>query len=117
MRRCLFQYMELFSVIGAGTPENPGGDFGVNCWIEAPDKGAALEWGYEEVLDAGPPVVAPGSSNRVQTLSSRRTEDGDRSSPVRTELVMARCPSRESVRRPPTYGWARPGPVRSAVAT
>ena len=46
MQRFLFHYLELFSVIGAGTPENPGGDFDMNCWIEAPDKEAALEWGY-----------------------------------------------------------------------
>ena len=46
MQRFLFQYLELFSVLGAGTPENPGGDFDMNCWIEAPDKKSALEWGY-----------------------------------------------------------------------
>jgi hypothetical protein len=33
-------------VIGAGTAEDPGGDFHMSCWIEAPDSGAALEWGY-----------------------------------------------------------------------
>jgi hypothetical protein len=46
MLRFLFEYMELLSVMGAGTPENPGGDFGMHCWIEAPDKETALEWGY-----------------------------------------------------------------------
>jgi hypothetical protein len=46
MKRFLFQYLELCSVIGAGTPENPGGDFDMNCWIEAPDREAALQWGY-----------------------------------------------------------------------
>ncbi len=46
MQRFLFQYLELLSVLGAGTPENPGGDFDMNCWIEAPDKKTALEWGH-----------------------------------------------------------------------
>jgi hypothetical protein len=46
MQRFLYEYMELFSVIGVGTPENPGGDFSMYCWIEAPDKASALEWGY-----------------------------------------------------------------------
>jgi hypothetical protein len=46
MQRFLFHYLELFSVFGAGTPENPGGDFGMHCWIEAPDQRTALEWAY-----------------------------------------------------------------------
>lgn len=46
MPRFLFQYLELFSFIGAGTPENPGGDFEMNCWIDSPDKNVALEWGH-----------------------------------------------------------------------
>lgn len=46
MPKFLFKYHELFSVLGNGTPENPGGDFGMYCWIEAPDADAALEWGY-----------------------------------------------------------------------
>jgi hypothetical protein len=46
MARFLFHYMEMFSVIGAGTPENPGGDFDMYCWIAAPHKESALEWGY-----------------------------------------------------------------------
>jgi hypothetical protein len=46
MQRFLFQYIQLFSFIGAGTPEEPGGDFDMHCWIEAPDKAAALEWGF-----------------------------------------------------------------------
>jgi hypothetical protein len=46
MQRFLVQYLEMFSAIGAGTPENPGGDFEMSCWIEASDKAAALEWGY-----------------------------------------------------------------------
>jgi hypothetical protein len=31
MPRFLFQYLQLFSFLGAGTPENPGGDFGMYC--------------------------------------------------------------------------------------
>jgi hypothetical protein len=46
MQRFLFQYLELLSFLGAATPENPGGDFDMSCWMEAPDKRAALEWGY-----------------------------------------------------------------------
>lgn len=46
MPRFLFQYLELFSVIGAGTPEDPGYDFDMCCWIEAPDSESALKWGY-----------------------------------------------------------------------
>jgi hypothetical protein len=46
MPRFLFHYLELFSVIGDGTPQNPGGDFGMHCWIEAPCKEVALEWGF-----------------------------------------------------------------------
>lgn len=42
----LYQYTQFFSYIGDGTPEDPGGDFGMHCWIEAPDSNAALEWGY-----------------------------------------------------------------------
>jgi hypothetical protein len=30
MQRFLFHYLELFSVIGAGTPENPGGEMPPN---------------------------------------------------------------------------------------
>ena len=45
-RQYLFAFVEFFSVLGAGTPENPGGDFSMYCWIEAPDPQAALEWGY-----------------------------------------------------------------------
>ena len=42
----LYYFLELFSYTGAGTPEDPGGDFQMSCWIEAPDQLAALEWGY-----------------------------------------------------------------------
>lgn len=35
MPRYLFSYLELFSFIGDGTPQNPGGDFSMHCWIEA----------------------------------------------------------------------------------
>jgi hypothetical protein len=46
MQHFLFQYLEMLSFLGAGTPENPGGDFSMFCWIEAPDKESASEWGY-----------------------------------------------------------------------
>jgi hypothetical protein len=46
VKRFLYSYIEMLSVLGLGTPENPGGDFDMNCWIEAPDKEAALEWGF-----------------------------------------------------------------------
>lgn len=46
MPRFLFQYIELFSTLGSGTPECPGGDFDFFCWIDAPDQKTALEWGH-----------------------------------------------------------------------
>ncbi len=46
MQRFLFEYLEMLSVLGAGTPKDPGDDFSMNCWIEAPNKSAALEWGH-----------------------------------------------------------------------
>jgi hypothetical protein len=46
MSRFLYSYLELLSYFGEGTPENPGGDFGMYCWIEATDTESALEWGY-----------------------------------------------------------------------
>jgi hypothetical protein len=46
MRHFLFQHVELLSVLGDGTPENPGGDFEMTCWIEASCKEDALQWGY-----------------------------------------------------------------------
>jgi hypothetical protein len=44
--RFLYSFHEMFSVLGMGTPENPGGDFGMYCWIHAPSARAALEWGH-----------------------------------------------------------------------
>jgi hypothetical protein len=46
MARYLFEFIELLSFIGDGTPEYPGGNFSMHCWIEAPDKESAVEWGY-----------------------------------------------------------------------
>jgi hypothetical protein len=46
MPRFLYEYLQLFSYMGAGTPESPGGDFGMSCWIEAPDHETALKWGH-----------------------------------------------------------------------
>lgn len=46
MPRFLFEYLQLFSYMGSKTPEDPGGDFGMCCWIEAPNKEAALKWGH-----------------------------------------------------------------------
>ena len=42
----LYKFHEMFSVLGDGTPENPGGDFGMYCWIQAADKTEALSWGH-----------------------------------------------------------------------
>jgi len=38
--------MQMLSDLGRGTPEDPGGDFSMSCWIDAPDKEAALAWGH-----------------------------------------------------------------------
>ena len=46
MPRFLYEYVQLFSYVGSGTPEDPGGDFGMCCWIDAPDKESALRWGH-----------------------------------------------------------------------
>lgn len=42
----LFEYVQLFSYMGDGTPDDPGGDFEMYCWIAATDPHAALQWGY-----------------------------------------------------------------------
>jgi hypothetical protein len=41
----LYRFLELFSIIGDGTPENPGGDFGMSVWIDADDMIQARNWG------------------------------------------------------------------------
>ena len=46
MPRYLFSYLELFSFMGDGTPQNPGGDFSMHCWIEATTAEEALKWGH-----------------------------------------------------------------------
>ena len=46
MPRFLFHYLELFSYIGEGTPSDPGGDFSMYCWIDAPNREEALAWGH-----------------------------------------------------------------------
>lgn len=35
----LYSYLNLFEYIGSGTPEDPGTDFGMSVWIEAPAEG------------------------------------------------------------------------------
>jgi len=42
----LYTYLNLFGYVGSDTPEDPGGDFGMSVWIEAPDEQAALNWGH-----------------------------------------------------------------------
>ena len=41
----LYRFIELLSFIGDGTPENPGGDFGMCVWIDADDVDQARKWG------------------------------------------------------------------------
>lgn len=50
MPHYLYTYIHLFGYIGAGTPEDPGTDFGMSVWIDAPDEDAARCWG-KVVLD------------------------------------------------------------------
>lgn len=45
MGRYLYTVIGLLSYMGDGTPENPGGDFGMSVWIEAPDEETASRWG------------------------------------------------------------------------
>jgi len=47
----LYTYLNLFGYIGRGTPEDPGTDFGMSVWIEAPDEQAALGWGRRVLAD------------------------------------------------------------------
>lgn len=47
----LYSYLNLFGYIGSGTPEDPGTDFGMSIWIEAPDEQAALDWGHLVLAD------------------------------------------------------------------
>ena len=44
MRRFKYSYLELFSYMGF-TPEDPGGDFGISFWIDAPTAAEAERWG------------------------------------------------------------------------
>jgi hypothetical protein len=51
MPRYLYRYIRLFGYIGSGTPEDPGTDFGMSVWIDAPDEEAALDWGRRVLAD------------------------------------------------------------------
>ena len=51
MPRFLYSYFQLLSYMGSGTPEDPGGDFSMSVWIDAPDEHAALVWGYRLLGD------------------------------------------------------------------
>ncbi|MEZ6045239.1 MAG: hypothetical protein R3C11_06580 [Planctomycetaceae bacterium] len=51
MSNYLFRYLQLFSYLGRGTPEDPGGDFEMCCWIKAPDEESALAWGQVLLQD------------------------------------------------------------------
>jgi hypothetical protein len=52
MQRFLFHYLELFSVIGAGTPENPGGEMPPNQPLHL--TGAAFRLFVGQRLISGP---------------------------------------------------------------
>jgi hypothetical protein len=45
MPRYLYSYFELFGYVGAGTPEDPGSDFGMSVWIDAANEEEAKQWG------------------------------------------------------------------------
>ncbi|WP_435015807.1 hypothetical protein TA3x_003360 [Tundrisphaera sp. TA3] len=47
----LYSYLNLFGFVGSGTPEDPGTDFGMSVWIEAPNEKAALDWGHLVLAD------------------------------------------------------------------
>lgn len=47
----LCTYLNLFGYIGSGTPEDPGSDFSMSVWIDAPDEQAALDWGRLVLAD------------------------------------------------------------------
>ena len=40
-------FIEMFGVIGRGTPEDPGSDYGFVCAIEAANESEALAWGLK----------------------------------------------------------------------
>jgi hypothetical protein len=47
MPRYLYEFIELLSYIGDGTPQNPGGDFTMCVWIDADDVEQARSWGRQ----------------------------------------------------------------------
>src|SRR4051812_33820050 len=51
MPRFLYQYIELFGYMGAGTPDDPGSDFGMCVWIDAPTEDEARGWGKRVLED------------------------------------------------------------------
>ena len=51
MPRYLYSYVELLGVLGMETPEEPGTDFGMSVWIDAPDEEAAFLWGNHLLED------------------------------------------------------------------
>ncbi len=51
MPRYLYTFLELFGYLGRGTPDDPGTDFGMSVWIDAPDEDAAFRWGNRLLED------------------------------------------------------------------
>jgi len=43
----LYFFIEIFGVIGKGTRDDPGSDYGIVCAIEAPSESEALAWGLK----------------------------------------------------------------------
>ena len=44
MPHYLYTFIEMFGMIGRGTPDDPGSDYGLVCLIEAPDENQARQW-------------------------------------------------------------------------
>jgi len=51
MPRYLYTFLELFGYLGRGTSDDPGTDFGMSVWIDAPDEEAAFLWGNHLLED------------------------------------------------------------------
>ncbi|HET6246776.1 MAG TPA: hypothetical protein VFE47_03680 [Tepidisphaeraceae bacterium] len=51
MARYLYRYLQLFGYVGAGTPDDPGSDFGMSVWIDAANEDEAKTWGKAVLHD------------------------------------------------------------------
>lgn len=100
----LYCYMNFFGYIGEGTPEDPGTDFGMSVWIEAPSEQAALDWGQvlladyvrarHRFEDPGQDIESASLEDAGRTIGARRVEgwiEKDETSLERAKGRYPRC--------------------------